>query len=110
MGQNYDPHRFRRSIVSEISKFQHDVEFTIDRWEDSLRSGKMESPEIYLNDTMAMDGLARMRKLLRELNGKIDDSIAGVYRPRPKERRPGRPSRPRQQGTTSTEGTNSEAE
>ncbi len=98
MGRYYAPEQAREKIASELNRLGEDWVRTIVRWEDSIESGEITDPGIYLNDTMAVDGLARLRKLLRELDGKIDDVKAGLYRAKPTERKPGRHSKPKKQG------------
>jgi hypothetical protein len=67
------------------------------RWEKAGQSGGIARADLLLNDVLPQVALGRLRKLLREASGKLDDALAGVYRYRKVEakraarRKPGRP-------------------
>jgi hypothetical protein len=68
------------------------------RWEKARQSGQVARGDLLLNDVLPLAALGRLRKLLREASGKLEDAIAGVYRYRKveaKRSRPAKPGRPR---------------
>ena len=50
------------------------------RWEKACQSGQVARDDLLLNDVLSQAALGRLRKLLREASGKLEDAMAGVYR------------------------------
>jgi hypothetical protein len=68
------------------------------RWEKARQSGQIARGDLLLNDVLPLSALGRLRKLLREASGKLEDAMAGVYRYRKVEAKRsgrGKPGRPR---------------
>lgn len=57
------------------------------RWDRLHQSGELPRDDLVINDVMPETSLGRLRKLHREIEGKLEDAVAGVYRYRDAERR-----------------------
>lgn len=97
MGQYLTSDEVRRRFTDPLSKLAADFAQLCKRWDKAHKAGEISRPDLLLNDVLPEMGLGRLRKLLREASGKLDDAAAGVYRYRKTEsqrtppRKPGRP-------------------
>ena len=65
------------------------------QWERAYAAGRIARPDLLLNDVLPEAAIARLRKLLRETSGKLEDAMAGVYRYRKVEAKRTRPRKSR---------------
>lgn len=86
MGHYLIPDDVRSQFVKPLIALTRDFQKTCDQWEQALRSGDLLREDLFLNEGTAKLSLGTLRKLQREIAGKLEDAIAGVYRYREAER------------------------
>jgi hypothetical protein len=86
VGQYLNPDDVRASFVEPLKNLWQDFHKACERWEQASRAGSIAREDLFLNDATAALSLGTLRKFQREINGKLEDAIAGVYRYREAER------------------------
>jgi hypothetical protein len=86
VGHYLTPGDVRARFVEPLNDIAKDFQKTYDRWMQASRNDAIAREDLYLNDVTAEMSLAALRKLQREIAGKLDDAIAGIYRYRETER------------------------
>ena len=79
MGQYRISDDVRSSFAEPLSELALAFQETCDQWQRAYRAGHITQEELYLNTSTATRGLGALRKLHREISGKLEDAIAGVY-------------------------------
>jgi hypothetical protein len=70
----------RKRFVEPLGALCDDFARICTRWDKAYRAGEIARPDLLLNDVLPEAAIARLRKLLRETSGKLEDAAAGVYR------------------------------
>ena len=91
MGRYLTPDDVRERFAQPLSTLAAEFTELCKRWEKAYKAGEIARPDLLLNEVLPAAGIGRLRKLLREASGKVDDAIAGVYRYRKTSARPARP-------------------
>ncbi len=84
----------RKRFVEPLAQLSGDFAKLCQQWEDAEAKGQIARPDLLLNDVLPEAALARLRKLLRETSGKLEDALAGVYRYRNVEAKQSRRRKP----------------
>ena len=85
MGTFRTSSEIRKMFVTPMSEMIAEMMRLCDDWDSAVERGDIAVPDMLLNDTMAHNSLGTIKKFIRELQGKIDDSKLGVYRHRANE-------------------------
>ena len=70
----------RKCFVQPLAQLTSDYTEFCKRWEKANETGTLPRPDLLLNDVLPEAGIGRLRKLLREAAGKLEDALGGVYR------------------------------
>jgi predicted component of type VI protein secretion system len=80
----------RKRFVAPLAELSGDFAELCQTWEDAVATQRIARRDLLLNDVLPEAAIARLRKLLRETSGKLEDAVAGVYRYRKVEARQSR--------------------
>ncbi len=65
----------RKRFVEPLAQLSGDFAKLCQQWEDAEAKGQIARPDLLLNDVLPEAALARLRKLLRETSGKLEDAL-----------------------------------
>ena len=99
MGRRYDAETLRHVVVDRVIQLGGKLDQVADRWRSAEDNKELSADELYLNDKLALEGLARVEKLLNEVEGKLSAAIAGIYKARADWKPSESPKQPRGEGT-----------
>ena len=70
----------RDTVLNPLSELVAELEQLCSDWDSAKKRKQIKRPDLYVNETMALKAIATLQKYVRELNGKLEDAEAGIYR------------------------------
>lgn len=86
MGKFRKNKEVRKTVLEPLAEVLAELEEICSSWEEARKHRKIKRPDLYVNEGMAIKAIAILQKYNRELSGKLEDAMAGIYRYRDNER------------------------
>ncbi len=70
----------RKRFVKPLAELSDQFGELCQQWKEAVRTGQIARRDLLLNDVLPEAAIVRLHKLRREISGKLEDAVAGVYR------------------------------